>query len=153
MHRALEESNKQRAKLYAAIFRVAEKKVGRENAIAILREAIYNWGADQGDGLKRHGPANFDGIVSDFAGVPDGGRMFQPDSRMEGPDALRMHMRRCPLKLAWEEAGLPDDDIELFCSIAAEADYGTLERAGFAIDIDTWKPGHDGCCVLHVRRA
>jgi hypothetical protein len=153
MHRALEESNKQRAKLYAAIFRVAEKKVGRENAIAILREAIYNWGADQGDGLKRHGPANFDGIVSDFAGVPDGGKMFQPDSRMEGPDALRMHMRRCPLKLAWEEAGLPDDDIELFCSIAAEADYGTLERAGFAIDIDTWKPGHDGCCVLHVRRA
>lgn len=153
MHRALEESNKQRAKLYVAIFRAAEKKVGRENAIAILREAIYNWGADQGDGLKRHGPANFDGIVSDFAGVPDGGKMFQPDSRMEGPDALRMHMRRCPLKLAWEEAGLPDDDIELFCSIAAEADYGTLERAGFAIDIDTWKPGHDGCCVLHVRRA
>jgi hypothetical protein len=153
MHRALEESNKQRAKLYVAIFRAAEKRVGREHAIAILREAIYKWGADQGDGLKCHAPANFDGIVADFAGVPDGGKMFQPASSMEGPDALRMHMQRCPLKLAWEEAGMSDDELALMCSIAAEADYGTLERAGFAIDIETWKPGHAGCCVLHVRRA
>ena len=153
MHRALEEANKQRAKLYAAIFRAAEKRVGRETAIAILREAIYEWGADQGDGLKCHAPANFDGIVADFAGVPDGGKMFQPACSMEGSGALRMHMQRCPLKLAWEEAGMSDADIELFCSIAAEADYGTLERAGFAIEIETWKPGHAGCCVLHVRRA
>jgi hypothetical protein len=153
LHRALEDANKSRAMLYLAIFRAAERRIGREQAIEILREAIHGWGADQGEGLKCHAPANFDGLISDFATVPDGGRMFDPESSAEGPDGLRMHMRRCPLKNAWTEAGLSDDEVALFCSIAAEADYGTMERAGFAVDIETWKPGHDGCCVLHVRRA
>jgi hypothetical protein len=153
LHRALEDANRWRARLYLEIFRAAERRVGREQAIAILREAIRNWGAAQGEGLKCHAPAHFDGLIADFAGMPDGGRMFEPESRMEGPDALRMHMRRCPLQIAWREAGLADDDLALMCSIAAEADYGTIERAGFAIEIETWKPGHEGCCVLHVRRA
>lgn len=153
LHRALEDANRLRANLYLEIFRAAEKRVGREQAIAILREAIRKWGADQGDGLKCHAPANFDGLIADFAGVPDGGAMFDPACRKEGPDGLRMHMRRCPLQIAWREAGLSDDELALMCSIAAEADYGTIERAGFAIEIETWKPGHEGCCVLHVRRA
>jgi hypothetical protein len=153
LQRALEESNRLRARLYLEIFRAAERRAGRTEAIAILREAIRQWGGDQGEGLRCHAPANFAGLIADFAGVPDGGRMFDPDSRMEGPEALRMHMRRCPLKLAWQQAGLSDEELALMCSIAAEADYGTMERAGFAIEIETWKPGHEGCCVLHVRRA
>jgi len=152
LQRALEESNRLRARLYLEIFRAAEERVGREAAIAILRTAIRHWGADQGDGLRCHAPAHFEGLVRDFAGMPDGGRMFDPDCTSEG-DGLRMHMRRCPLQSAWRDAGLSDDELALMCSIAAEADYGTMERAGFAVEIETWKPGHDGCCVLHVRRA
>ncbi len=152
LHRALDESNKLRARLYLEIFRAAERRVGRMAAIEILREAIRKWGGDQGEGLKCHAPAHFDGLVTDFATIPDGGIMFDPECTKEG-EGLRMHMRRCPLKLAWQDAGLSDDELALMCSIAAEADYGTIERAGFAVEIETWKPGHAGCCVLHVRRA
>ena len=28
---------------------------------------------------------------------------------------------------------------------------GTFEAAGFAFSADTWQPGRDGCCHLHVR--
>lgn len=153
LHRALEDANRQRARLYFEFFRAAEKRVGRDQTITILREAIRAWGAALGDGLRCHAPDNFAGLVEDFAGSPDGGKMFDPDSRNEGDGRLRLHMRRCPLKNAWVEAGLADGEIALMCSIAAEADYGTMERAGFAVDIETWTPGHDGCCVLHVRRA
>lgn len=57
----------------------------------------------------------------------------------------------CPLKSAWLEAGMSESDVALFCEIAAEADYGTLEAAGLTVDIETWQPGGDGCCLLKIR--
>ncbi len=42
-------------------------------------------------------------------------------------------------------AGLSDDNVSLFCSMAACADYGALEAARFKVDIATWKPGQEGC--------
>ena len=37
------------------------------------------------------------------------------------------------------------------CRIAAKVDDGTFESAGFRFSADTWKPGGDGCCCLHIR--
>ena len=46
---------------------------------------------------------------------------------------------------------MEEDDLALFCQMAAQADYGTLEAAGFSVDIKTWTPGSPGCCVLKIR--
>jgi hypothetical protein len=61
-------------------------------------------------------------------------------------------MMRCPLKQAWQAAGLPDVEIALLCSVASEADRGTMEAAGFQLDIETWLPGSVGCCLLRIRK-
>ena len=37
------------------------------------------------------------------------------------------------------------------CEIAAHVDNGTFEGAGFEFSADTWSPGGEGCCRLHIR--
>ena len=34
---------------------------------------------------------------------------------------------------------------------AVAVDNGTFESAGFEFSADTWQPGGDGCCYLHIR--
>jgi hypothetical protein len=60
-------------------------------------------------------------------------------------------MRSCPLKEAYQEAGLSDQEIARMCDIAAEVDYGTFEGAGFQFSAETWKPGREGCCLLKIK--
>ena len=52
---------------------------------------------------------------------------------------------------AWHEAGVPEADIATLCRIAGRVDNGTFEAAGFEFSADTWRPGVDGCCHLHIR--
>ena len=64
---------------------------------------------------------------------------------------LDIGFERCPLQIAWREAGFSDSDIELFCNIACEADYGRLEAAGFDVEIESWRAGRSDCCRLRIR--
>lgn len=153
LHRAVAEANRSRAILYVSVLRALEGRVGRTEAIVILREAIRDWGGHLGEALKTHAPGGFDGLRRDFAFPPDDGRMFSPVVAACGESGLDVQFMTCPLKEAWQDAGLPEDEVALLCSIASEADVGTLERAGFAVAIETWKPGRDGCCRLRIRRA
>lgn len=153
LQRAVSDANRSRAILYVALLRALEGRVGRADAIEILREAIRDWGGHLGEGLKAHAPAGFDGLRRDFAFPPDDGRMFSPAVAACDETGLDVQFMTCPLKEAWQEAGLPRDEIALLCSIASEADVGTLERAGFAVAIETWQPGQEGCCRLRIRRA
>ena len=81
----------------------------------------------------------------------DGGAMFGARVHRCNPGGLDVQFETCPLKAAWCDAGLPDEEVAQLCDIAAQADYGTLETAGFAVAIETWRPGRSGCCVLRVR--
>ena len=36
-------------------------------------------------------------------------------------------------------------------AIAGRVDNGTFEAAGFEFAADTWTPGGEGCCHLHLR--
>ena len=58
------------------------------------------------------------------------------------------NFNHCPLKDAWLEAGLPEEEVATLCRIAARIDNGTFEGAGFEFYADTWKPEGDGCCYL-----
>jgi hypothetical protein len=78
--------------------------------------------------------------------------MFAPAVLRCDASGIDTQMMRCPLKQAWQDAGLADDEIALLCNIASEADHGTMEAAGFGLDIETWRSGGAGCCRLRIRR-
>ncbi len=151
MWQALNESNKARARVYVEFYRSIESRFGPAIAVEICREAIYRWGEGLAGDLARHLPSDFAGLCKSFAYPPDDGGMFTP--RVERCDAhgLDVQFETCPLKSGWIEAGLSEQEVAQFCGIAASADYGTLEKAGYAVDIETWKPGQSGCCTLRIR--
>jgi hypothetical protein len=148
---ALNDANKARARVYVEFLRSIEKRFGRDTAIEICREAIYRWGEGLAGDLGKHLPSDFAGLCRRFAYPPDNGAMFTP--RVDRCDAsgLDVQFETCPLKTGWLEAGLAEDEVALFCDMAASADYGTLEKAGYAVEIETWKHGQPGCCTLRIR--
>ena len=147
---ALNDANKSRARVYLEFFRAIERRYGRPVAIDICKEAIRSWGCGLAGGLEAYLPSDFDGLARSFAFAPDGGSMSRPRvDRCDG-DGLDVQFEGCPLKSAWLEAGMPEADVALFCEMASEADYGTLEAAGFSVTIETWKPSYKGCCSLKI---
>jgi hypothetical protein len=114
--------------------------------------AIYRRGEQIGQQFKPYGPGDLAGLQEAFlAIVADGGRMFDPQVQRSGADGLDINLEACPLKEAWEELGLSEEDRVTMCRIAGEIDKGTFEAAGFEFQPDTWQPGRSGCCHLHIR--
>jgi hypothetical protein len=149
----LYDSFKNRAMIYYEIYKVLCKEVGAEHAERFLSRAVYQRGEAKGrDHFRRFAPADLKGLEAAFlAGIPDEGRMFQPEIIRNDGEALDIKFHGCPLRDAWLEAGLPAEDAAALCRIASQVDYGTFEGAGFAFTADTWKPGGEGCCYLHIR--
>jgi len=143
---------KNRALMYWHVFDELRKALGEPQATSLMARAIEARGREIGRAFARYGPADLPGLRDAFvSGVPDGGRMFDP--HVERCDAARLDitLRRCPLKDAWHEAGVPEGDVATLCRIAGRVDNGTFEAAGFEFSADTRQPGRDGCCHLHVR--
>ena len=149
---ALNEANKSRARVYVQFYRAIEQRYGQAVAVEICKEAIYKWGRDLAAGLEAHQSTEFDGLARSFVFAPDGGAMFRPRVDRCDEEGLDVHFEACPLKEAWLESGLLESEVALFCEMAAQADYGTLEAAGFTVSIETWKPGRKGCCMLKIAR-
>lgn len=151
MRQAYEAANRSRGDLYVEILKAMEKRLGRDEATAAMKEAVHAWGCSLGGAIACHAPTNFQGVLEDFAFAPDGGTTF--GARVERCDGggLDVQFMNCPLKDAWTGAGLADAEVARLCTIAAEADYGTMAAAGFAVEIETWQPGRSGCCLLHIR--
>jgi hypothetical protein len=148
----LYDSFKNRAILYYLIFDEMRRELGPERAEAILKRAIYQRGAQKGAKYAQFAPSDLEGLKNCFlGGLPDDGHMFEPEVIRSEPQALDIKFHRCPLKEAWLEAGLPENDVATLCRIAARIDNGTFEAAGFGFHADTWQPGGDGCCQLHIR--
>jgi hypothetical protein len=143
---------KNRALMYWHVFDELRRALGEPQATGLLARAIEARGREIGRQFARYGPADLAGLREAFVGgIPDGGRMFDPEVQRCDAQALDIKLRRCPLQDAWREAGVPDADIATLCRIAGRVDNGTFEAAGFEFSADTWRPGHDGCCHLHIR--
>jgi hypothetical protein len=153
LRRQLYDSYKNRAILYYRIFDELRRELGAEKATEILGRAIYQRGAEIG--RKKYasfGPNDLAGLKEAFlGGIPDDGRMFSPEVLRCDAEGLDIKFRRCPLKEAWLESGLPEEEVATICRIAAVIDNGTFEAAGFRFSSDTFQPGGDGCCYLHIR--
>jgi hypothetical protein len=152
LRRDLYAAFKNRALMYWHVFDELRKALGEPQATALLSRAIEARGREIGRQFSRYGPADLAGLRDAFVGgVPDEGRMFAPRVERCDATALDITLQRCPLKEAWQEAGVADADIAALCRIAGRVDNGTFEAAGFEFAADTWQPGRDGCCHLHVR--
>ena len=136
---------KNRAMLYYRIFDEMRRTLGEEQASEILSRAIYGRGTEIGAAFARYGPADMVGLRDAFLA------MIPADVQRCDAGGLDIKLQRCPLKDAWREAGVPEADVARLCRIAGRVDNGTFEAAGFEFWADTWQPGRDGCCHLHVR--
>ena len=147
---ALYEANRERALIYLAIFRELKDRHGEDEAIDVMRTALVERGRAFGETLKEFALGNFRGLCDAFAYVPDGGVMFSPKEIRCDDSGLELKMQKCPLKEAWQDAGVTDDEMKtlLFCALAM--DVGTMDAAGFALQINTWQSGEDGCCYLKI---
>lgn len=145
-------SLKNRALFYLAMYRELVREHGAESAAKTLAKAIRDRGEEVGARFAAYAPADFDGLKTAFLDfVPDHGRMFEPVVTRCDSGGLDIAFKRCPLKEAWEEHGLPPDELATMCAIAGQVDNGTFEAAGFTFEGETWKPGREGCCILRVR--
>lgn len=143
---------KNRALLYFHFFDELRKELGPERAREIMARAIYHRGLAIGKQFARYAPADMTGIRDAFLKfIPDQGALFAPEVERCDAGGVDIKFYRCPLKEAWQEAGLLESDIATLCHIAGRVDNGTFEGAGFAFSADTWQPGREGCCHLHIR--
>ena len=143
---------KNRALMYWHVFDELREALGEPQATGLLARAIEARGREIGRAFARYAPADLAGLRDAFlAFVPDEGRMFAPRVERCDGGGLDIKLQRCPLKEAWHEAGVSDADVATLCRIAGRVDNGTFEAAGFEFSADTWQPGRDGCCHLHVR--
>ena len=152
VRRDLYASFRNRALLYHHMFDTLRKEMGEARAVEVMGRAIYARGTEIGRAFTRYAPADLAGLRDAFVGfVPDGGRMFAPEVTRCDAGGLDIKLQRCPLKDAWREAGLADTEVARLCQIAGRIDNGTFEAAGFEFSADTWQPGREGCCYLHIR--
>ncbi len=153
LRRQLYDSFKNRAILYHHIFEALRAELGDERAEAVLGQAIERRGRQIGQArFACFAPNDLSGLKEVFlAGIPDQGRMFQPELLRDDDAGLDIRFHACPLREAWQELGLPEEDVVRLCRIAARIDNGTFEGAGFRFTADTYQPGGPGCCCLHIR--
>ena len=141
-----------RALIYRHVFQVLSKRLGEAEATEIMKEAIYNRGLEVGTAFRQYAPNDLTGLKDAFlAYIPDDGRMLEPEVKRADGGGVDLKFHRCPLKEAWQAAGVSDEELAKLCDIAATVDYGTFEGAGFSLEADSWRPGEEGCCFLHIR--
>ena len=78
--------------------------------------------------------------------------MFAPKKLRCNSDTLEIKFMACPLKKVWKEIGLDDDELCTLLYCASALDEGTMNEAGFNLNIQIWKPGEEGCCKLKISK-
>ena len=142
-------ANANRAILYYLIFDEMRKVVGEEEASAAMKRAIYRRGVEMSESIRQFAPARLRTLgehhVAHSAG---GGTVFNPEIRRLDDDAFEVLNTTCPLKQAWQDYGLGDEEVAKMCDIGSAIDYGKFEGAGFRFECDTWTAGKHGYCTL-----
>jgi hypothetical protein len=121
-----------RAFMYAYIYEELAEELGRDRAVELMKRAVYRRGLEVG---RKYAAAAEAGDLAEVGrifvdGSPCEGAFFEPaiDELEEGRLVLRMCS--CPLENAWRSIGLPAEEIDTLCEIAAAVDEGTFEGAG-----------------------
>lgn len=150
--RELESAFRNRADLYRLMLEELRAEVGAEAAERVLVRAIERRGREVAAAFAGLGPNDARAIGEAFLRVsPDGGRMY-PVEVERFDDGIAFRVKRCPLKDAWQEAGVSEQDMTTLCRIAGAFDRGLFESTGVRFDNTTWHAGHgDDCCHIRLR--
>lgn len=144
-----------RALIYRDIFEELSAEIGAERAAEVMRRAIRRRGAEISrkyrEALDADGLAEVARLFCDSS--PCAGALFGPgvEEPAEG-GRLVLRMTACPLVEAWREAGLPPEQVDLLCDIAAAVDFGTFEEAGLELTFLERAGERGGTrCLLELR--
>ena len=151
LRRALDDSFKNRALLYWTIFQELRQEIGVDKAEATLSRAIYARGKQVAEAaFSKFGPRDARALGEAFLAIsPDGGSLF-PTEVEQLENGIAFQVKRCPLKEAWQQARLSDDDLTQICRIAGCFDNGLFENSGVTVATETWRPGVTGCCRIQL---
>ena len=150
LEEVLYEATRERALLYLEFFREVRDRHGVEEAIEILTSAIKRRGETYGRTLNKFAPDDFQGLCDTFSYAPDGGKLFSPRVFRCDDEGFEVKMRKCPLKDAWQDAGTTGEELLTLLSCASALDVGTMEAAGFDLEVSLAGSGVEGCCYLKV---
>ena len=143
---------KSRALVYAAMYEEMAAEFGADKAREVCKRAIYRRGEAIAQVFAPHAPADLQSLRTTFLNfIPQADQLFAPEVVQCTDQELEIQFHRCPLKEAWAEAGYDGAALANLCDIGGVVDYGTFEKAGFSLRSDTWQPGREGCCRLHIR--
>lgn len=150
--RELESAFRNRADLYRLMLEELRAEWGQEAAERVMIRAIERRGREVAAAFAGLGPNDARAIGEAFLKVsPDGGRMY-PTHVERSEDGIAFRVRRCPLKDAWREAGVSDEELVTLCRIAGAFDRGLFEATGIRFENTTWSPGHgEDCCHIRLR--
>lgn len=144
-------SFRHRAMLYYLIFDELRQVLDEPQAIEVLQRAIRRRGEQIGEQFAPFGPNDLAGLRDAFLkNIPDDGCMFSAEVERCDDQQLDITLNTCPLRDAWLEAGIDQQEVVTMCQIAATIDAGTFEGAGFTFSAETWAPDCEGCCHLHI---
>ena len=152
--RKVAEATAQRAAVYAHLFGVLREKLGEEQAVALMSEAIRAHGREKAS--KAYSEAARSGDLRQAArefASPDPFKQFQFAPRIvsASEDEAVIAMSRCPLVDQWTAMGLPAADVATLCRIARSVDFGTWEEAlGFGLAFEGTRGDGNDECVLRV---
>lgn len=121
-----------RAFMYAYLYEELRDRLGEEEAVELMKRAIYRRGLEVG---RKYAQAAETGDLAEVgrifvSGSPCEGGMFEPGIEELEDGRLVLRMNGCPLVDAWRSIGLPAEEIDTLCEIAAAVDEGTFEGAG-----------------------
>lgn len=126
-----------RALIYLHLYQTLAAELGPEQAIELMRQAIYERGLEVGEKYRE---AAEDGDLEEIGaifceGSPCGGALFEPGVEEIGTSHVVLRMTACPLVETWREHGVPEYEIDVLCGIASAVDEGTFEGAGLDVEI------------------
>lgn len=145
----LRAANANRAILYYLIFDELRNVIGEEKATQAMKRAIYRRGVEMAEPIKQFAPSRMRELGEyHLAHSAGGGKIFNPERQRLDDEAFEVLNTTCPLKQAWQDYGLSDEEIAKMCDIGSAIDYGKFEGAGFRFECETWTAGKRGCCTL-----
>ncbi len=150
------QATRQRAAVYAHLYRVLKSRLGEEQAVALMSEAIRDHGREKsrkGYSAEARG-GDLVRAAEEFAS-PDPAKQYQFAPRVvsAAPDEAVIAMSRCPLVDQWREMGLSAGDVATLCRIARSVDFGTWEGAlPFALAFEGTRGDGKDACVLRIRK-
>lgn len=154
LRRELSDAFKNRAHLYRLLLDVLGERHGMAEAEAVLSEICQRRGREIAPLLFAGVPVEPEAIARRFLSVsPDGGDLY-PHETVQAAGDFTIKVHSCPLKQAWQEAGLPAETVALLCRAAGAFDRGLFEAAGLGFDNSTWSEARGGgCCHITLKPA